>query len=209
MKTGTLTTGPMSIGLGSGVSGTFTQNLGLVTVNGDLRLATSSTTSNGTYTMTNGTLSAQNIYLGDKGAGTFTQTGGAVHVAGTLNVGNENTSSGHYTLNPGIDGATVAASRLVLRSSSIFDHYNGSVNLSSDLTLAGNSYAIYRLNYGTLSAPYEYIGDQGAQGTFIQTGGTNHYPAISALAATGAWAPTRFPATARSPWITICASPAT
>ena len=182
-------------------SGTFTQSGGLVSVTGsdpstpDIVLGTT-TGAVGTYQISSGTLSVDNMAVGSgsTGAGTygtgqFIQSGGVVDMihsglSGQLYVGDAAGSNGNYQLQ---GGSLTANSEFVGVSSSVsgaevgqrdFVQSGGTNTITSNLTLgeytgASGSYALSGGSNTLLTASTEYIGSAGS-GNFTQDGGVNN-----------------------------------
>src|SRR5207253_1090213 len=140
------------------------------------------TTGVGTYTLTGGTLNANNLeYVGEYGHGTFVQTGGtnAVHFDGggsfepQLIVGYQPRSSGNYTLTGGTLDAGVF--EIGFNGTGAVNHSGGNVT-AQVLYVAINpgATATYAMSNGAslVVTDAEIIGE-GAAGTFIQTGGAH------------------------------------
>ena len=132
--------------------------------------------SNGTYTLSSGSLYVNGEMVGYSGTGTFTQSGGTNNLGSfaLLYLGYNSGSNGTYTLSSGslyANGETVGYS-----GTGTFTQCGGTNTLGSYGSLvigdtSGNG--TYRLSgSGSLSASTEYIGTSGT-GTFVQTGGSN------------------------------------
>ncbi len=157
------------------VTGTFSQTGGAVAISSDLRLASNSSSSIGTYYLSgSGQLSASNEYVGDLGTGTFSHTNGINRVSSTLTVGGGSGAKGTYSLSGG--GQVYAANETIGESGTgTFTHTDGINRITSTLTLGKNLNAkgAYSLGGGgQVSAATEYVGNYGV-GTFTHNSGSN------------------------------------
>ncbi len=128
----------------------------------------------GTYSLSDGLLSASMEYLGSSGIGVFDQSGGTNSlVSGTLQIGNSSAASGTYTLR---GGSLVVASEIVGTTGSGTFTQSGGTNTvtggtgSFCIAQQSGSKGVYNLNGGTLIVPAITVGS--GTGTFNWGGGT-------------------------------------
>ena len=176
----TLSDGTLSVGStvfvgyshsGSSGTGTFTQTGGTHTISSFLYLGSYSG-SEGTYTLSDGTLSVgSRCTVGIEGTGTFTQTGGT-HTVGEIYLGFELGSEGTYTLADG--SLSVGSTSYVGRSGTgTFNQTGGTHTVGQDLSIG--SKGVYHLGGGTLSVTGNVTGSSGildVSGGSFQMGGT-------------------------------------
>jgi len=118
------------------------QTAGTHTVIGTLRIGALAA-SNGSYTLSGGTLSAATEYIGSTdqvaaaGNGSFTQAGGAHTVTGAMNLGYSAGGTGTYSLQSG----TLSAGSINLNSGGLLS-FNGGQLQAGNLALAGTSQLI-------------------------------------------------------------------
>lgn len=140
--------------VGDGATGSVAQNGSAALTTANLTIGNQKG-SNGTYTMSGGSLSVGGTeVIGNTGTGTFTQNGGTVNVAGTVEIGNGGTSTGegNYDLkggslsaqsisigNPGVGGlvasggsATVSGAIDVLAGGSLGVENGAVVTIGND-----------------------------------------------------------------------------
>ena len=173
---GSNATGNLTLGYGTGSSGTFNQIDGINSISGILFLGYNPGGS-GAYNLSGGNLSAGFEYIGNYGLGAFTQGGGTNTIDQNLYLGGYPGSSSTYNLS---DGNLFASRQYVGYSgSAIFNQSGGSntierKNIFSGLYLGywDGSFGTYNLSSGSLTAPDETIGVYG-DGTFNQSNGTN------------------------------------
>ena len=167
--------------IGYSGSGNFTQSGGVNTISGYSLFLGYKAGSNGTYLLSNGSLSvaqfATNEYIGYGGTANFVQSGGinSISAFGFLSLGNQTGSSGNYTLTAGTLSA--GGAEIGYHGNGTFTQTGGTFNVSGaggtrSLTIGARSGATgdYILSGGTLSvAATEAVGF--VVGTFTQTGG--------------------------------------
>ena len=160
-------------------TGTFNQLGGNNATTGLYLGGVNTTTSSGTYTLTNGDLSAavEDIGLAASAAGgtcSFTQSGGVNSVSTVLYIADNSAVHGLYTLSNGLLAAPIEY--VGVSGYGVFMQSGGNNTVTSNYLMVadtGFSSGTYGLSgNGALSTPAEYIGYQGS-GSFSQSGGTN------------------------------------
>jgi hypothetical protein len=122
--------------------GTFTQVGGQVVTTGSIALAGFGTTSQGVYSMQNGTLSSSEIFVGNIGSGNFTQSAGT-NSTGTITIALFSGSSGIFTLAGG--------------SLSVTNSVN--LNPNSQFVQTGGALTVGSFNItGAVVSPYTFTG---------------------------------------------------
>jgi fibronectin-binding autotransporter adhesin len=172
--------GGITVG-GSG-GGLFGQSGGTVQTtgaNGVLTLAIS-TSSNGTYDLSGGSLTATFEIVGNSGAGTFSQTGSSTNTISSSGLGlfiaSASTSTSSYSI--ANTASLNAGSGIVLGNygAGTFTQTGGAVQTNSTGAITfgdnANSSGTWNQSGGSISTASETIGDLGV-GAFTQTGGTN------------------------------------
>jgi hypothetical protein len=178
----TLSVGTEYVG-GNG-NGAFTQNGGSHTVSGFLFVAfgtTGTNASSGSFTLSNGVLSAGSEQVGRQGSGTFTQSGGS-NTTSTLYVGSfdgAHFAPGTYTLSGSAAMISVTNALIGHQGPGTFNQSGGTAIIQI-LTLgygtnvgaapASGSFALS--NGATLIANAEYVGYNG-NGVFNESGGSH------------------------------------
>ena len=152
---------------------------------GNLLLGRFNENSNGTYTLSGGSLSTRFAYVGFLGRGTFNQSGGTFSTNGNnLYVGQNPGSTGTYNLSgtgnlstgPIVVGHTSDSSGTFNQSGGIVSTNGNNLYVALD---AGSS-GTYNLSGGSLTTGLTQVSDNNNVGTFTQTGGT-HTTATLAL----------------------------
>jgi hypothetical protein len=171
--------GGMIIGTDAGI-GAFAQNNGTVRLLEErLELGDIGATSQGTYTLSGGTLEVgAHVYVGVSGTGRFIQSGGTHEVRGVsdsavLALGYSAGGSGTYELS-GSGQVTAQHECVGGGGKGEFVQSGGSNTVLNDLVLGRDpgSDGTYELNApGTVSCARLYVGMSGT-GTYIQNGGT-------------------------------------
>lgn len=153
--------------------GAYDQTGGTHNVAGSLALGDNAG-SNGTYTLSGGTLSnGGSEFIGYYGTGTFNQSGGAKQIYNSLRVAEGGGSIGTYNLSG--TGKLTANEEAVGVAGNAHFNQSGGTNTVNTLYLnqaAPSSIGVYHLYAGTLTSGTEYIG-YGGIGDFIQDGGTH------------------------------------
>ena len=182
--TGTLTSGNEYVGESG--TGNFNQMGGSNAATGNVYVG-DGTASNGTYSLSGGTLTENTLFVGNNGTGNITQSAGTHTVSGHDNSGNSvyigQNAQGSYTLSGGTFQITSGDSVVIggnatgtfTQSGGTFQiEYKGNTIGSGNLILGNNpgSQGTYTLNNGLFMADGEkFIGNNGT-GNVIQTGGT-------------------------------------
>ena len=163
-----------SLRVGFNHTASFSQSGGSVTVqasgDGNGFVLGYAAGSNGTYTMTGGTLSAVNAYVGAIGSGTINHSAGGASFSGTLYVGYGTGSNGTYNLSgTGSLNAYIENIGFYGGSSGHFVQ-SGGTNTAHSLFLSQypGGQGTYLLSGGTLTLSE---GMSVKNGTFTQTGG--------------------------------------
>jgi T5SS/PEP-CTERM-associated repeat protein len=165
---GQLNTGLIWVGYAG--SGTFLQEAGNVSANGDGLYLGFQSGASGSYTLRSGILNTYNFYVGNSGTGIFTQDAGTVTSPNALILGASVGGNGRYALNGGnvsLNGMTVG-----LRGLGEFTQADGSVMVSSTAFVGGvaGSLGDYSMTGGAFEAGALTVGNQGL-GSFTQEGG--------------------------------------
>jgi len=141
----------------------------------------------GSYTLSGGTLSPNQISVGYSGVGTFAQMAGIHSITNFLTVGDQSTGSGLYTLS---GGSLTAPSENIAYSGAGTFIQTGGINTPTNLVIASQplsvgSYSLSGNGFLSISGT-ETIGSQGT-GRFTQTGGANSggYGQLLIAASTG------------------------
>ena len=165
---------------GDGAKGTFSHLAGTNNVS-NLYLG-NGTTSNGSYTLTSGTLNVTNYEaIGYFGNGTLIQSTGT-HTTPRLQLGVQTGSHGTLSISGGT--LNIAASGLTmfvgLDGSGTLDQKGGVVT-ADQMSVAENagSSGTYLLEGGTLSTSGEIIADDASTASFQQSGGFHTVPALT------------------------------
>jgi len=132
------------------------------------------TGSKGSYALSAGTLSSNQISVGYQGIGTFAQTGGTHTVANFLTIGDQTAGSGLYTLSGG--SLSAPTENIAYAGTGTFIQ-SGGTNTTTSLVLGvqGGTGSYTLSGTGVLNSvnSAEIVGQSGT-GTFIQTGGSNN-----------------------------------
>lgn len=191
---GTITTPGLRIGDDAGASGQFIHSGGTATISTDLEIASSTTSSLGSYSISNGTLNVgRNLIIGEAGTGQFTQTGGLVQVTGGGSngvmiglspiSGTSAASIGSYTLSG--TGLLSVTGRVYVgfAGNGTFTQTGGTSNINGALVIASTgsntSSADYFLQGGALNVLGTGVIQLNTGGSFSQTGGTLTYSAFN------------------------------
>lgn len=163
---GALSAGSTSINNGS----TFTQTGGSHSASSVL-----STSSGGSYSLSDGTVTATQIIVGFGGSGSFSQTGGSVTVTGSngLFLARFTGASGTYDLSGG--SLSTVNTRLGINGPANFTQTGGTHTVSNILSVGSNvgGGGTYDLGgAGQLNTVSTRVGE-GALGSFIQSGGSH------------------------------------
>lgn len=161
-----------------GVNGNGSYTLSNGTNTAELLNIASGPAGSGSYALLGGTLATNRASVGTMGTGTFVQSGGTNTVATTLIVGNNAGSNGTYRL---VADSLAAGSEYVGHTGTgTFEQFSG-IHTATALTFGYQnasassplSSGTYRLSGGSLSiSGSEIIGGQGT-GMFEQTGGSH------------------------------------
>ncbi|MDZ7618059.1 MAG: hypothetical protein U1E05_13730 [Patescibacteria group bacterium] len=164
-----------SLRVGGGGTGVFNQSNGSVTVANRLDVG-SDATSNGTYNLSGGAISALRVNVGASGTGLFRQTGGTVTATGSADsdviIGVSIGSSGRYEIG-GAAQLNVADDLVVGSSGTGTFRQTGGQVMVTDQVIVGNlsgSSGTLDLDGGTLAARALTVG-LGSTGVYRQTGG--------------------------------------
>ena len=127
-STSTLDVGTISVGLGNGGTGTFTQSSGTITANTRLnvgRASSGASTSSGTFNMTGGSMTLNNfngLYVGREGSdGAMNQSGGSVTTDNIIVGFGDSQGTGRYE----ISGGSINARALTVDSDGRFTVIGG------------------------------------------------------------------------------------
>ena len=144
--------------------GSHTQSAGTNSVQDSLNLGWNSG-SNGSYSLSQGTLWANNVNVGVSGTGTFTQTGGSHTVGDTLAIAGKAGSSGLYSLK---NGMLNSGNNFQVDSGGTFQQTGGIVDGSSNTIVLIEG--TYNLSQGSVNN-LKQIGISTHNGNFNQIGG--------------------------------------
>lgn len=173
--TGQLDAKNENFGSDANANGTFTQNGGTNTVSQYLRIGHASQ-SEGTYAMTDGSLSAGYVIVGNSGQGEFTQSGGDVTVGNDMFLGFAGGAEGTYELTAGtvdvaknlvVSNEGLALGELLVKGGQF------KVRSATYVGYAGGSYGTLKIsNPSAVFQSYTLYVGKGGKGTVVQQNGS-------------------------------------
>jgi hypothetical protein len=137
------------------------------------------------YTLLRGTLTAKNEIVGNDRAATFTQKGGVNTVAETLTIGTTLAASQYFSgTRYRLEQGELHAKNIVIGDGSIatLEQSGGTVEVAETLSVGSRDWAVlsyrqpssYVLSDGELTTQKTVVGQNGAIGEFVQTGGVHN-----------------------------------